>query len=206
MITAVVVDDHEPYRRALVRVLAASGRFSVGLSCTGAREALEWLGSNTAMLVVCDLHLGAMDGEMLCRELRRRRSPVPVCLLSADSRRSALVSALGAGAGGFVHKSAPARELVGVLERVAAGKVAVDSQSALSLVARTSGSVGVELDSAQLAWLKGLADGVPLVELAAGMGIPVGELDTLRDRTLAQLAASHEASAVGWALRNKVIE
>jgi DNA-binding NarL/FixJ family response regulator len=147
-----------------------------------------------------------MNGDDLCRAMRSGGITTPVCLLSADARRSTLVAALGSGAGGFVHKSAETGELLDVLDRVACGREALDSLSAVQLVGGPRRGGATSLDAAQVAWLSGLADGVAAIELAGRAGVRVRDLNALRDRTLSQLAAPHEAAAVGWALRNKIIE
>jgi two-component system response regulator FixJ len=75
-----VVEDDEPVRRALARVLAAAG-FRV----THYASAEEYLATASADdCVLIDVHLPEMDGFELCDRLRRGAASTSVVLITAD--------------------------------------------------------------------------------------------------------------------------
>jgi two-component system response regulator FixJ len=76
-----VVEDDEPVRRALARVLSAAG-FRV----THYASAEEYLAAAPANVqcVLIDVQLPEMDGIELCDRLRRDAASTPVVLITAD--------------------------------------------------------------------------------------------------------------------------
>lgn len=203
----VLVDDHDGYRAALGEVLELSGRAAVVGAFATAAEALDFLtGGEPVDVVVCDLHLPDVDGVELCRRVRRQPGAPPVCVVSADGRRSAVVEALGAGAAGFVHKATEPEELLELLLAAASGEPAVDRATAGSLAGAQGAAAPVALSTRQLALLRGLADGLSSEALGERTGLDAEGVRRLTDRTLADLGAATETVAVAWALRNRVIE
>jgi DNA-binding NarL/FixJ family response regulator len=202
----VLVDDHDGYRSALAEVLERSGRVAVVGEVATAEEALTLVEDTAIDLVVCDLHLPGTGGAELCRRLVARGGP-PACVISADSRRSAVVEALGAGAVGFVHKSSDSDELVELVEAAARGEAAVDRGTAGALVGPAAGDEpAVALSTRQIVLLRGWADGLGVPALCERTGLDEVRVRELAERTLTDLGAASEAAAVAWALRNRVIQ
>jgi len=78
MATILVVDDEEPIRQLVTRVLQKRGHTVVG--CSTAREALAL---HAALdLIVVDFILPEVNGRDLAEELRKRRANLPVVLMS----------------------------------------------------------------------------------------------------------------------------
>lgn len=77
-----VVDDERGIRRLVSAVLEDAGYTSRG--CANGMEALEALTEETG-LVILDLTMPVMSGDEFLRELRRRKHPAPVIILSAGN-------------------------------------------------------------------------------------------------------------------------
>jgi two-component system response regulator FixJ len=77
-----IVDDDEPFRRALTRLLVTLG-FDVW-SCSSAEELLASADALDRDCVVLDIHLPRMNGIELRRTLATLRPALPVLLLTAD--------------------------------------------------------------------------------------------------------------------------
>jgi CheY-like chemotaxis protein len=78
MTTILVVDDEEPIRQLVTRVLQKRGHTVVG--CSTAQEALAM--HTTPDLLVVDFVLPEGNGRDLAEELRKRRANLPVVLMS----------------------------------------------------------------------------------------------------------------------------
>ena len=107
--SVLLVDDD----RDLVEVVSFAMR-RAGLDAVGAHDAptaLELFESRGPSLVVLDLNLGAWDGLELLREIRRR-SDVPVIILSARDAEEDKVRGLELGADDYVTKPFGHRELI----------------------------------------------------------------------------------------------
>lgn len=79
--TILVVEDEDPIRLLLTRILSAAGYATVEAQ-TG-DEALAILGQRSVQLILLDLHMpGQVDGEELLFELRDRGDEVPIIVVS----------------------------------------------------------------------------------------------------------------------------
>ncbi|MFC5998080.1 response regulator transcription factor [Quadrisphaera sp. GCM10027208] len=121
MARILVVEDHRDVRRLLVEALSADGyETTVAADGLEARRALESAGDRYPFeLVVLDLMLPYVDGSVLLQELRRR-SDVPVLVLSAKDAVVTKIDILRLGADDYVTKPFDLAEVsarVGVLLR-----------------------------------------------------------------------------------------
>jgi two-component system KDP operon response regulator KdpE len=110
-----VVDDEQQIHRFLRPSLAASG-FDV-LAATNGRDALRQLASDRIGVVILDLGLPDMDGKDVLAEIRRR-SAVPVIVLSARDREAEKIAALDLGADDYINKPFGIGELLARIRSV----------------------------------------------------------------------------------------
>ena len=115
-----VIDDEKSIRRFLKTTLASNG-FTVAEAQTG-KEALEALTSLHPDVLVLDLGLPDMDGIEVTR-LVRKKSQIPIIILSVREADTDKIAALDAGADDYLTKPFSAGELMArfraVLRRLA---------------------------------------------------------------------------------------
>ncbi len=104
-----VIDDEPQIQRFLRPSLIATG-YEVIAASSGA-EALRRAASDGASLIVLDLGLPDMDGKDVLAEIRRR-SDVPVIVLSVRDREAEKIAALDLGADDYVNKPFAIGELL----------------------------------------------------------------------------------------------
>ena len=106
MTTVLLVEDDPAAREGLELALRRLG-YGVRCAVTG-EAALDGLSGTAADVVVLDVMLPGLDGLEVCRRLRRR-SEVPVIMLTARGGDLDIVGGLEAGAGspGPVPRSRP---------------------------------------------------------------------------------------------------
>ena len=104
-----IVDDEPQIQRFLRPSLIATG-YDVVAAGTGA-EALRRVASDGPRLVILDLGLPDMDGKDVLADIRRR-SDVPVIVLSARDREAEKIAALDLGADDYVNKPFAIGELL----------------------------------------------------------------------------------------------
>jgi DNA-binding response OmpR family regulator len=105
-----VVEDDENLRMALEDNLVDEG-YEVTAVARGA-DARKALARGETDLVILDLMLPDMDGYTLCREIRERKMPVRVLMLTARTLESDLVQGFDSGADDYVSKPYRLRELL----------------------------------------------------------------------------------------------
>src|SRR5687768_14931558 len=138
-----VVDDDPTVSDVVRRYLERAG-YDVTLAADGA-AALTAADASPPDLVVLDLMLPGMSGLEVCRQLRRR-SDVPVVMLTALGEESDRVVGFEIGADDYVTKPFSPRELAlrvqSVLRRAGAGHASrahlVDGDLRLDPAARTA--------------------------------------------------------------------
>jgi len=106
--TVLLVEDDPAAREGLELALRRLG-YGVRCAVTG-EAALEGLGGAAADVVVLDVMLPGLDGLEVCRRLRRR-SEVPVIMLTARGGDLDIVGGLEAGADDYVVKPVEPRVL-----------------------------------------------------------------------------------------------
>lgn len=116
--TVLVVDDEETVRSAAGMMLSKFG-FSVALAADG-REAVEAFRNepDRFRLVLMDLTMPHLDGEVAFSELRRIRSDVRVVLMSGFNEQEAVSKFTGKGLASFLQKPFGFEELNHVLRQV----------------------------------------------------------------------------------------
>jgi len=110
-----VVEDEESFSDALSYMLRKEG-FEVSVATTGT-EALTEYERSGADIVLLDLMLPEMSGSEVCRQLRRR-SNVPIIMVTARDSEIDKVVGLEIGADDYVTKPYSPRELVARIRAV----------------------------------------------------------------------------------------
>jgi DNA-binding response OmpR family regulator len=108
-----VVDDETNIVEVVKSYLEKSG-YEVVVAFTGS-EALEQFEKTNPALVVLDLMLPDISGEEVCQRLRKR-SRVPVIMLTAKVEEEDILNGLGLGADDYVTKPFSPRQLVARVE------------------------------------------------------------------------------------------
>lgn len=105
----VVIDDEAAIAELVSQIFKAEG-FEVS-SFLNATEALEFLASEPADLVIADIMMPQMDGLEFCRRLRNF-SDIPVVFLTAKDEETDVVVGFAMGADDYIAKPFKPRELV----------------------------------------------------------------------------------------------
>lgn len=108
-----VVDDHPLFLSGIRGVIESLADEVCVLEATSAEEAVARIQREPDIDFIClDLQLPGLNGIEFLGELRRRRVPAPVVILSALESPGIIHRALKAGAIGYISKTAPRDELV----------------------------------------------------------------------------------------------
>jgi two-component system response regulator ResD len=109
MKTILVVDDEEKIRDVVISYLKKEG-FQAVEAETG-NDALRVLQSESIDLVILDLMLPDMDGELVCQTIRKINS-VPILMLTAKVSENNRIKGLSIGADDYLTKPFDPREVV----------------------------------------------------------------------------------------------
>jgi len=144
-----VVDDHEVVRQGLVALLDRRESFDVVAQAGTAAEAIAAATKFEPDVIVMDVRLPDGSGIEACREIRSARPETRVVMLTSYPDEEAVLSAIIAGASGYLLKQIRGRDLVTALESVGRGDSLLDpavTEKVLQRVrAAASGGVADEL-------------------------------------------------------------
>jgi DNA-binding response OmpR family regulator len=126
----VLVVDDEPKIAEVVGSYLSAGGFTP-VAAAGGAEALRLFDQERPCLVILDLLLPDLPGEVVCRRLRAR-SRVPIIMLTAKVEETDTVRGLGLGADDYVSKPFSPRQLMARVEAVL--RRSSESPSALARV------------------------------------------------------------------------
>lgn len=104
-VRVLVVDDQEPFRRAMASVVAETTGFEVVGQAGSGEESVEAVAALRPDLVLMDVNLPGMDGLEATRRLRAGDRPPVVLLLSTYDEESGVDFVSESGAAAYVTKS-----------------------------------------------------------------------------------------------------
>jgi len=146
-----VVDDHEVVRQGLVALLDRRAGFEVVAQAGTVAEAVDQARRHLPDIVVMDVRLPDGSGIEACREIRAELPGTRVIMLTSYPDEEAVMSAIIAGASGYLLKQIRARDLVAALETVGRGESLLDpgvTEKVLERVRRmASGDLNDELSA-----------------------------------------------------------
>jgi two-component system response regulator DevR len=125
-LTLLIVDDHEVVRQGLVALLGRRPGFQVVAEAGTVAEAIAAARTFRPDLIVMDIRLPDGSGIEACREIRAEMPETRVVMLTSYPDEEAVLSAIVAGASGYLLKQIRARDLVAALETVGQGGSLLD--------------------------------------------------------------------------------
>ena len=143
-IRVVVVDDHQIVRDGLVALLGAlEGMEVVGTAADG-REALHLVEEVAPDVAVMDIQMPGLDGIETTRFLSGRHPDMRVLMLTMNEDDDTVLSAIRAGASGYLLKGAGAEEVRHAVRTTAAGGMVFGASVAARVAALFAGAARPE--------------------------------------------------------------
>ena len=136
MITVLVADDHPIVRGGIVALLQSADDIEVlGEAATGL-EAVERAIELEPQLVLMDLRMPDIDGDEATARILAAKPGIRIVVLTTYETDTSILSAIEAGASGYLLKAAPQDEILAGVRSVARGEVALAPSIAAMLVNR----------------------------------------------------------------------
>jgi two-component system, NarL family, response regulator DevR len=208
--TVLIVDDHEVVRAGLRAVLdGAEGLYVVGEAGTADAAVQEAL-SLKPDVVLLDVRLGERDdgsGVTACREIRSALPDTRVLMFSSYGESTTVLSALLAGASGYLLKNVGRARLIDALRAISGGESlldpAVTGPILDALVAVSGGQRQTEspLSSREKEVLKLIAEGSTNKEIAQALVISEHTARNHVVHILDKLGLSRRSEAAAYAAK-----
>ncbi|HEY7591642.1 MAG TPA: response regulator transcription factor [Actinophytocola sp.] len=140
MIRVVVVDDEPMVCAHLRTILGSSGDIEVVDEAHDGAAGVEAVVRSQPDLVLMDLRMPGVDGLTAIERIGRLADPPVVVVLTTFDADQYVLRALRAGAAGFLVKSTPPADLIGLVRVAADGHTVLSPAAARRLVAASADS------------------------------------------------------------------
>jgi DNA-binding NarL/FixJ family response regulator len=199
MIKLVIVDDHEALREGLVALLQGHGLDVVGAAGNVA-AGIDLVEHSEPDVAIVDIRLPDGSGIDLTRDLLARRPDLGVVLYTGDSDAELLYSGLDSGARGYALKAGSMQELVGAIERIAAGSSYVDPRLDRILLSPRATAQVPQLSPREREIMHLMAEGLTAEAIGAKLGVSVETVRTHVRNVIRKLQARNRVHAIALAL------
>lgn len=145
-----MVDDHPLMREGVIKTLKLDAFFDVVAVGASAADAIRIAGTPGINLMLLDLSMpggGLEAAKVICRD----HPAIKLVILTVSEREDDVISAMAAGAAGYVLKGVSGPDLLVTLKAVSMGETYVTPDLAARLLKKSrNGSDGDHADDAQL--------------------------------------------------------
>jgi DNA-binding NarL/FixJ family response regulator len=204
-----VVDDHEVVRQGLVALLDRREGFEVVAQAGTVVEAVAMAARYEPDLVIMDVRLPDGSGIEACRDIRAARPETRVVMLTSYPDEEAVLSAIIAGASGYLLKQIRGRDLVSALESVGRGESLLDpavTEKVLERVRRAASGSGsdelADLTAQERKILMLVADGKTNKEIAAEVFLSDKTVKNYVSSILAKLNLQRRTQAAAFVAKH----
>ena len=136
MIRVLVADDHPVVRSGIVALLHTAPDVEVVGEASTGLEAVDLALALTPDVVLMDLRMPGLDGDEATARILAAAPEVRVLILTTYETDDSILTAIEAGASGYLLKAAPQEEIIAGVRAVARGEVALAPRIAALLVQR----------------------------------------------------------------------
>ena len=206
-IRLVIVDDHALLREGTIQLLKQSADFDIVGEASSGEDGLAVLERLQPDVALIDVHLPKMSGLELAREAARSCPGVRVLILSAYDDYAYVTEALEIGVGGYLLKTATAKELADAVRVVADGILVLDRRVAdrLTRRGRSASPPGSGLTPREADILPLLARGQSNKQIATELQLGLRTVEGHVSGVLAKLGVASRAEAVAYALGHRLV-
>jgi DNA-binding NarL/FixJ family response regulator len=170
-IKVVIVDDDPLVRSALTLMLGGQSDLTIVGDAPDGRAGLELITRERPDVVLMDIRMPRLGGLEATQELHQQPDPPRVIVLTTFDADDYVMSAIGAGADGFLLKDTPPDQIVDAIRRVASGEAMLSPSVTRTVVSQLrNNDTPQRLKDAQ-ARLEGLTPRELEVAIAVGGGL-----------------------------------
>jgi DNA-binding NarL/FixJ family response regulator len=209
-IRALVVDDHDLFRRGLRELLEEQG-IRVVCEAANGEDAVALAGRAQPDVVVMDLSLPRMSGTEATRRILASMPEVKVLVLTMSVEAEDVMDAMMAGACGYVMKDATVEDIAAGVRAAALGQSWLSPRAAGHLLERLRGRAGADdgavrrvLSERELEILRLVADGCDNEQIASRLVLSPRTVKNHVSSILSKLELDNRVQAAVYAVRKGI--
>lgn len=209
MIKVFIADDHAIVRKGLKQILSETTDMSVTAEASSGEEALKKIANNKFDIVLLDISLPGRNGLDILRQIKKEKPKLPVVILSVYTEEQYAVSAIEAGASGYLTKESAPEELISALRKISCGGKYVTSslaeKMAFAITAIKHRFPHDRLSKREYEVMCMLASGKTISQIARKLSLSESAVSTYRSRLLEKMKLSGTPDIIRYAVKNGLI-
>jgi DNA-binding NarL/FixJ family response regulator len=208
-IKVLIVDDHAIMRDGIRALLSINDDIQVVGEASEGKEAIKKVPELKPDVIVMDIAMPGMDGMEATRQIIKANVKVKILILTQHDNKEYILSALKAGAAGFVPKRAMGSELVSAIRAVYRGDSVLYPSVASALIEdyrqRTELDPYDRLTTREREILRLIAEGYTSQEIADMLVISLKTVLGHRTKIMDKLDIHNRTELIKFAMRKGLI-
>lgn len=210
MYKILIADDHAVVRKGLKQILTeTTDMVAAGEASTG-QGVLDMLSENEYDVVILDISMPGRSGLDIMKDLKNRKSSIPVLVLSIHPEEQYAVRALKAGASGYLTKESAPDELVVAIRKVAQGgkyvTTSLAEKLAFDLGKANEKPLHEALSDREFQVMCMIGSGKTVKEIAEELYLSIKTISTYRSRILEKTKMKNNAEITRYAIKNGLVD
>ena len=208
-IKVMIVDDHAILRDGIRALLGLHDDVEIIGEASEGKEAVEKALELEPDVVVMDIAIPGMDGLEATRRIKKKNSKVQILVLTQHDNKEYVLSAIKAGAAGYVPKRAMGSELVSAIRAVHRGDSFLYPSAAAALIDDYRQQAETEpydrLTAREREILTLIADGHSSRQIAESLFISLKTVLGHRTKIMERLDIHNRAELIKYAVRKGLV-
>ena len=208
-IKVLIVDDHALMRDGISALLNVNDDIEVIGEASEGKEAIKKMAELKPDVVVMDIAMPNIDGMEATRQIVKANHDVKVLILTQHENKEYVLSAIKAGASGFVPKKALGSELVSAIRSVYRGDSFLHPSVATALIEDYRRHTGMDpfdkLTTRERDILRHIAEGHTSQEIANMLVISLKTVLGYRTKIMEKLDIHNRTELIKFAMRKGLI-
>jgi DNA-binding NarL/FixJ family response regulator len=204
VIRVLLAEDHAIVRNGLVELLAEAEDVEVVATAADGEQALASVAELRPDVVLMDISMPKVDGIRATASIAQADPDVRVVMLTAFSDRDRVVSALDAGAVGYLLKDAEPDEVLEAIRAASRGEAPLAPRAARELLAARSQERHADLSKREREVLGLVAEGLPNKLIARRLEISEKTVKAHLTSVFQRIGVTDRTQAALWAQRHGV--
>ncbi|MCL2532929.1 MAG: response regulator transcription factor [Nocardiaceae bacterium] len=209
MIRVALVDDQQLVRAGFRMVIDSQPDLTVVCEASDGARGVEELSRTPADVVLMDVQMPNMDGIEATRRLTARADSPKVVVLTTFENDEYVMSAISAGASGFLLKDVPPEQLLDAIRTVHRGDAVIEARSTRKLLQHVGPMLGAPVQPAlpedltprEVEVLEAMAHGLSNAEIAEKFVVSEATVKTHVGRVLSKTGSRDRVQAVLYAFQ-----